>query len=268
MFIDTHCHLTSEGLIERVDDVITRAHAAGVERLITVAQDLHDAQAALELMHGRPNLYLVAGIHPHRAGQCTSADMVLLAGLVAGGDLDADVTRRIVALGETGLDFHYDFAPPARQEKVLLEHLETAVRLGRPVVIHARLAERRVCEILRGFPQLAGRVVFHCFSGDPELARDVLDVGGYLSFTGVVTFKNAAPIRAAALYVPMDRIMLETDAPYLSPEPVRKTRPNEPALMVHTARYVAELRNMELSALAAATTANAVRFFNLTEDGS
>ncbi|MCK4343520.1 MAG: TatD family hydrolase [Phycisphaerae bacterium] len=265
MLIDTHCHLTSKELAERLDLVVANAHDAGVTRMIQVAINPADARAALEIMAGRGELFLVAGIHPHEAGKCDRDDFAALAALLRGDGPAAGLHDRIVGLGETGLDFFYDFAPRKRQEKVFETQLELAAELDLPVVIHARAAEARVCEILADYPQLAGRAVFHCFSADTTIARRALDLGCFLSFTGVVTFKKSDTIRQSAQYVPSDRIMLETDAPYLSPEPVRKIRPNEPALLVHTARFVAELRAAEYAVFAAATTANAERFFRLTE---
>lgn len=265
MLIDTHCHLTARELAGRLDAVIGAAEAAGVTRMITVAEDAADARAALALLRPRPGLFLVAGVHPHRAARCTPEGLAEIADLWRNDDQAPGLARRIVAVGETGLDFHYDFAPRAQQEAVFRGHLELAIRLGRPVVIHARESELRVCEILAEYPALAGRAVFHCFSGDVTVTRRVLDLGGWVSFTGVVTFKKAETIQAAARYAPADRMMLETDAPYLSPEPVRKVRPNEPALIVHTARFVAELRGVAFEDLARVTTANAERFFGLTE---
>jgi TatD DNase family protein len=265
MLIDTHCHLTMSPLAEQAEEVLARARAAGVQRMILVAVDVADAQAALRLMAGRPDLYLVAGVHPHEAAQCDPAAISALRALVRGDGLTANLKARIVGVGETGLDLHYNFAPPQRQEEAFRMHLALAEEAGLPVVIHARQAEARVCEILAGHPRLTGRVVWHCFSGDTTLARRILDQGGYCSFTGVVTFKNAGAIRASARYVPCDRLLVETDAPYLSPEPVRKTRPNEPALLVHTARFLADLRGESFEDFAAVTTANAVRFFRLSE---
>ncbi len=268
MLIDVHCHLTSPGLVERVDEVLARARAAGVGRVILVAVNPGDARAALTLLAGRSNLYLIAGVHPHEAGTCSADVWAELTTLLRGAELPDHVRKRIVGVGETGLDLHYNFAPPARQEEVFEAHLALAIEVGLPVVIHARESEPRVCEILARYPQLAGRVVWHCFSAGPDLARRVLDQGGCCSFTGVVTFKNAAIIRAAARFVPKDRIMVETDAPYLSPEPLRKVRPNEPALLVHTVRCLAALRGESDEELSAATTANAVRFFGLPEEPS
>jgi len=264
--IDTHCHLTSRGLVEQVAAVLGRAREAGVQRAITVAVDERDALVALGLLEQHPDLFLTAGLHPHEAGRWSAERWAKLTSLLRGDNLPAELRRRIVAIGETGLDYHYDFAPPLRQEEVFRRHLSLAAELGKPVVVHARLAEQRVLEILGEFPGLAGRVVFHCFSGDRDMARRVLDHGCHCSFAGVVTFKNATRLRAAAQYVPGDRLLIETDAPYLSPEPLRKIRPNEPALLVHTARFLADLRGEDVAELAAASSANAARFFDLPED--
>lgn len=268
MLIDTHCHLTSPELIGRVDELLEDARANGVSRCILVATSPADARAAAALLVGRPSLYLAAGIHPHEADSADGERLDALAGMLRGAGLAEDVRARIVAVGETGLDFHYDFAPRDVQERIFELHLALAEQLDLPVVIHARESEERVCEILAAHPRLRGRVVFHCFSGDVALAQRVLDLGCLCSFTGVVTFKKAADIQAAARFVPADRLMVETDAPYLAPEPHRKVRPNVPALLPHTARFLAKLRGERYEDFAAATTANAIRFFNLSEDAA
>jgi len=207
---------------------------------------------------------LAAGIHPHQAAKVTQEDLDALADLHHGRWDFGDELKRVRAVGEIGLDFHYDFASPEQQEKLLRRQLEMAIETGRPAVIHARQSEERVCEILGEYRALEGKVVFHCFSGGPEIARRVLDLGDLLSFTGVVTFKNAGAIRESARLAPADRILVETDAPFLTPEPIRKIRPCEPAYVVHTARFLAEIRNEALDALAEATTRNAERFFGMS----
>ncbi len=267
MLIDTHCHLTSAGLIERIDEVMANAEAAGVTRLLLVAVNVADACAALELMAVWPQLSLITGIHPHEAGKVSEQDFAEILAILRGEGVESPLAERIVGVGETGLDFYYDFAPPERQEQVFRAHLDAARELNLPVTIHARESELRVCEILAEYPALAGRVVFHCFSGPPPVAERALNLGCYLSYTGVVTFsKKAEHIQASARMTPLDRIMVETDAPYLSPEPVRKMRPNEPANVLHTARFLADLRGEDFDTFAAATTANAERFFSLTKD--
>jgi TatD DNase family protein len=263
MLIDTHCHLTADGLSERLDAVLTAARQAGVTRMIHVAVNPADARAALALLARHDELYLVAGVHPHEAGRCTAAELAALREILTGVGLPPALKARIVGVGETGLDFHYDFAPRAQQEDVFRAHLALALELSLPVVIHARESEARVCDILDEYPALAGRVVFHCYSAGPALTERILAAGHWCSFTGVVTFKHAEIIQASARLLPGDRIMVETDAPYLSPVPMRKIRPNEPALLVHTARFLADLRNETEADFAAATTANAERFFRL-----
>ena len=257
MLIDTHCHLTSPELASQLDAVLQRAAEAGVERVVTIAVTAADARRAWDLMAERPAVYLAAGIHPHEAGSCTPEDRDQLATLHRGRWPGSGPADRLVAVGEIGLDFHYDFAPPSTQEEVFRFQLELACQVGRPVIIHARKSTQRVCDILADYPPLRERVVFHCYSGDTRTAGKILDLGFWLSFTGMVTFKNAETVR--------DRILLETDAPYLSPEPVRKVRPCEPALLVHTARRLAEVRAEPFEAFAAATSTNARRFFALTE---
>lgn len=266
MLIDTHCHLTSDGLVERIDDVLTTAREADVRHVIQVAVNLTDADRCLGLMRDHSELSLVLGVHPHEAHACGPDELATLRSLIDGQGAAEGLGDRIVGVGETGLDFFYDFSPRDVQEATFRAHIELALAVDRPLVIHARDAELRACDLLAEHPRLAGRVVFHCFSGDVDVARRVLDLGYYLSFTGVVTFKKSERIRAAARYAPLDRIMVETDAPYMSPEPVRNIRPNEPALVVHTARHLADVRNEDFDTLAAATTANARRFFKLTED--
>lgn len=265
MLIDTHCHLTYDQLAPQVDDVIARAAAAGVARMITVATTVADAHRAVELMRDRPMISLAAGVHPHEAGKVTQEEFGALRDLHT-GCWDGVDSRRLAAVGETGLDFHYDFAPRDVQERVFRAQLALACDVGQPVVIHARESEREVCDILDEYPQLRDRVVFHCYSQGAELARRIFDAGWWISFTGVVTFSNAEAIREAARIAPADRFMVETDAPFLSPVPVRKVRPCEPAFVAHTAKFLAELRGEPYEALAAHTTANAERFFGRSAD--
>lgn len=253
--IDTHCHLTFEGLGEDVSAVIERSRAAGVTGWITVGTDPQENQKAVELAGKFENMYAAVGIHPHEARTITPDTLKELRELAQ--------HKRIVAIGETGLDYHYNFSSHEEQRNAFAEHLKIAAELNLPVIIHCREAFEETLEILEQHSGGIKKVVFHCFSGDAEQARIILDKGFYISFTGVVTFKNAEAIREAARIVPMDRMMVETDCPYMSPEPMRKQKVNEPALMVHTARRLAELKGMSLADFAEAVTATSKAFFGL-----
>ncbi|HUT47296.1 MAG TPA: TatD family hydrolase [Sedimentisphaerales bacterium] len=256
--IDTHCHLTFEQLAGDIEAVIDRSRAAGVVEWITIGTDPQHNRKAVELANRFENMYAAVGIHPHDAKDVTAHTM----------DEFKELTRseKVVAIGETGLDFHYDFSPRQDQRRIFEAQLEIARELNLPVIIHSREAFDETIDILEQFIGLKGRlkgVVFHCFSGSAQQARIVLDHGFYISFTGVVTFKNAEKARQAAKIVPPDRLMLETDCPYMSPAPMRKQKINEPALMVHTARFLAELKETEQTDFARAVTAASKSFFGL-----
>ncbi len=256
--IDTHCHLTFEQLAGDIEAVIERSKAAGVVGWITVGTDPQHNRQAIQLTEWFENMYATVGIHPHDAKDVTAKAIDELKEL-AGSD-------KVVAIGETGLDFHYDFSPRQDQRRVFEAQLEIAHQLNLPVIIHCREAFDETIDILEQFEGVKGRlkgVVFHCFGGSAQQARIVLDHGFYISFTGVVTFKNAQKAREAALVVPTDRLMLETDCPYMSPEPMRKQKINEPALMVHTAGFLAVLKDMDENDFARSVTKASKNFFGL-----
>jgi TatD DNase family protein len=253
--IDTHCHLTFEPLADDVPAVIERSRQAGVGGWITVGTNLADSRRAVELAGGYDHMHAAVGIHPHDAKEADGGAMEELARIAR--------DRNVVAIGETGLDFHYNFSKRPDQERVFAAHLALARELGLPVIVHCREAFDETVDILdRHGTGLAG-VVFHCYSGTAEQAELLLAKGYYISFTGVVTFKNAEQTRQAARVVPLDRMMVETDCPYMSPVPVRNQKPNEPALMVHTAQFLAELKGVSLDELAQATGQTAASFFGL-----
>ena len=256
--IDTHCHLTFEQLVGDIEAVVDRSKTAGVTGWITVGTDPEHNQKAVELADRFENMYATVGIHPHDAKDVTAKTLSELKELAG--------SEKVVAVGETGLDFHYDFSPRQDQRRAFEAQLEIARQLNLPVIIHCREAFDEMIDILERFIGVKGRlkgVVFHCFSGTAQQARIVLDHGFYISFTGVVTFKNAQKAREAAKIVPVDRLMLETDCPYMSPEPMRKQKINEPALMVHTARFLAELKEMDPADFARAVTTTSKSFFGL-----
>jgi TatD DNase family protein len=253
--IDTHCHLTFDDLARDIDAVIERSIAAGVTSWITVGTGPGENQKAITLTQRFENFYAAVAIHPHDAKtvtQDTIADLKKLA-----------TNPKVVAIGETGLDYHYNLSLPEDQRRVFAQHLDIAAELNLPVIIHCREAFDETMALLQSRGSGVKSVVFHCFSGSAEQAKIVLAQGFFISFTGVVTFKNAQKTQRAAEVVPLDRLMLETDCPYMSPEPMRKQKVNEPALLIHTAKFLADLKHMELTNFASAVTTTSRNFFNI-----
>src|SRR5436190_421148 len=228
--IDSHCHLTDPRLGSQLDDVVSRARAAGVTRFITIGTGLADDEAAIALCRGRADVRSSIGIHPNYSLEAEVADLPRLRALQR--------DPSVVALGEMGLDYHHHYSPRAQQFAIFEPQLAMAAELGRPVVIHCRDATDDCLAVMRAFPTV--RAVFHCFTGTPDEARNILDAGYLLGFTGAITFKKNDELREAVRITPRDRLLVETDAPYLSPEPMREVKTNEPAFVMHTAASVAQ----------------------------
>jgi len=244
--IDTHAHL--DACADPPDELVRRAREAGVGRILTVGTTIERCRTALELADRHDEVFAILGVHPHEAGDDHVLDALR----------DLFAHPRAVAVGETGLDFFRDYAPHDRQRELFRRHLELAGELGKPVVIHNRAADADVLEELASFD---GTVVLHCFSS-PSALPAALERGYYVSFAGNATYKNASDLRLAATQVPPDRLLTETDAPYLSPEPLRG-RPNEPAHVVHTLEALAGARGVDADELAARVDENAKRAFGL-----
>ena len=254
--IDTHCHLTSEQLVNRRDEVARAAVEAGVARMITVTCRASELPTAMALRETHVNVWIASGIHPHEAGRVSTEEIATVV---------ASWTRPgVVAAGEMGLDYHYDFSPRDVQQDVFRRQLDLAAPTGLPIIIHAREAQADVIRILEAAGYRNRPVVFHCFSGTREEAAEIRSYGWRTSFTGLITFKNAAEQQAAMLDTPADQLMFETDSPYLSPEPVRKIRPNEPRNLVHTVRFAAMLMGRPWEEVAERSTRNAEQFFRLS----
>jgi TatD DNase family protein len=246
--IDTHAHL--DGCEEPPEVLLARAREAGVERVITVGSGIDSCRAALAIAEAEPGVFAALGIHPHQAGGPEAERLAELRVLLG--------HERAVAVGETGLDFYRDWAPQDRQRRLFAAQLDLAGELGKPVVIHNRDADSETGAALSGF---GGTVVLHCFSS-PGLLDLALERGYYLSFAGNVTYPIAEELREAARRVPPERILAETDSPYLAPVP-RRGRPNEPANVVHTAAALADARGEDAEELAALIDANATAAFSL-----
>jgi TatD DNase family protein len=256
--VDTHCHLADAKLRDDVEGVIARAYSAGVVQIVSVGAigAIDNDRLTVEIAERYGNVFAVVGVHPHDARDCAPERIAQLRQLAT--------SKKVVAIGESGLDFHYMHSPRDTQEASLRAHLALAAELDLPIVIHCREAERRLVEIVResGIPSRGG--VIHCFTGNADAAREFLALGFCISFSGIITFKNSAPIREAASIVPDDRVMVETDAPYLAPEPYRGKR-NEPAYVMRTLETLANLRRTDATRLGAQVVANAARVFRLPQ---
>jgi TatD DNase family protein len=248
--IDTHAHLTDPKLAVNLDQILARAREGGVVKIVTVGAGPDDCRAALSLAERYDHIFAVIGIHPHLADDFQSLDSLR----------PMLEHPKLLALGETGLDYYYDFGDRQNQRNLFQAHLELARETDLPVVVHCRDAFDDTLAILRSAPR-GIRGVFHCFAGDPDQAAQVLELGWFISFAGTVTFKNADNLRQTARTVPLDRLVVETDSPYLSPEPVRKIRLNEPAHVLHTAKLIADLRKLSLDEFARRTCDNAIKLF-------
>jgi TatD DNase family protein len=252
---DAHTHLDACGAETAADvaAMLDRAEAAGVASVVTVADDLAAARWAAQASTWDPRVYAAVAIHPTRTRDFGEAERSEVERL-AGGE-------RVVAVGETGLDYYWDYSPPQAQQEAFRWHIDLAKRLGKPLMIHDRDAHEDVLRILdeEGAPD---RVVFHCFSGDAGIARRCVDAGYVLSFAGTVTFRNAKALQEAALLVPADQFLVETDAPFLTPHPFRG-RPNEPYCTAYTVRFLAELRGEPVELVAQCARDNAERVFAL-----
>lgn len=250
---DSHLHLTADRFDGEVHEVVRRASAAGVSRMVTVATDPSDGRSALEIARGHPGVvYATAGLHPHDASAWTDETEAEIRALLA--------EPEVVAVGEAGLDFHYDNSPRSIQREAFEAQLDLAVETGLPIVVHSRDADEEMMEILldRG-PDVTG--ILHCFTGGDALLEAGLDAGWYVSFGGMVTF-NSFDGADRVRRVPADRLLVETDAPYLAPVPMRGRR-NEPAFLGHTCLRLAELRDVSIDELVAETTRAAFAFYGL-----
>ena len=253
--IDTHCHLVSSQLRPRLQEVLSNAAAAGVDQMITVATGPEDTMAGLDVAKSHDHIWCTAGIHPHEADEPHDF----------GPMLTAAADDRCIAWGELGLDWYYK-TPSRESQQTLLEEQLAAIersQIDLPVVLHCREAVEDLLAVLMASNLSLERCVFHCYTGNAETIRHILDAGCHVSFTGVVTFPNAPEVAEAAKLVPLNRLMVETDAPYLSPEPVRKMRPNEPCNVVHTAQFLADLRTTDRDEFIHTVDANAIQFFGL-----
>ncbi|UDF29541.1 UNVERIFIED_ORG: TatD family hydrolase [Roseateles sp. XES5] len=254
MLIDTHCHLDFPDFEAERDDIVARAHAAGVKQMITISTRVRKFPAILAIAERYPSVFCSVGTHPHNADEELDITVAEL--------IDLSRHPRVVAIGEAGLDYFYDNAPREAQAIGLRNHIAAARETGLPLVIHSRSADEDMAAILT---EETGKGAFpfllHCFSSGADLARVGVELGGYVSFSGILTFKNAADLREVAKALPLDRILIETDSPYLAPVPYRG-KLNQPAYTAHTAAVLAETVGVSAEEIARITTENAFRIFS------
>ena len=254
MLVDSHCHLNYKGLAEQQDEVLARARARGVTAMLNIATRESEWDEVLAAAETNDDVWASVGIHPHDADQHPDVDTAKL--------VERTAHPRVIGIGETGLDYYYDKSDRTRQQDSFRRHIHASQQTGLPIIVHTREAEADTLALLG---EEMGRApypgVIHCFTASDDFARKALDLGLFISISGIVTFKNAADLQATARWLPRDRLLVETDSPFLAPVPHRG-KPGEPAFVADTLAYLANLRGEEPDALAAATSANFYRLFN------
>jgi len=253
MFFDTHAHYDDEQFNEDRDALLASMPQHGISLIVNAASNMQSSREAIALAEKYPFIYAAAGVHPHDAAEMTDSDLDEIEKLCS--------HEKVVAVGEIGLDYHYNFSPQDVQKKRFCQQMELARKVNLPVIIHEREAHLDGLAIVTSFPDVIG--VFHCYSGSWEMAKTILDQGWYLSFTGAITFKNARRAIEVIENMPLDRLMIETDCPYLAPVPNRGKR-NSSLNIPHIAEKVAEIRNLSAEEVAAVTMENGKRFFNIS----
>ena len=256
MLIDSHAHLEMPDFKKDLEAVIQRAKESGVEYIFTVGTEKKDWKRALEIAHLHPSVYAILGVHPHNAKEIDDQTYSLLTGLCG--------NEKVKAYGEIGLDFFRNLSPPDVQLKRFREQIGLARKLGLPIVVHDREAHRETVEILKSEKAEECGGIIHCFSGDYEMAKVCIDMGFYISIPGTITFKNAEGLREIVRKIPLESLLVETDAPFLTPEPFRGKR-NEPGYVRYTAEKLAEIKKVTLEKVAEVTTENTLRVYRLNE---
>lgn len=261
MLFDSHAHVDGPEFDADRTEVLARARAAGVQRIVVIGAvgDTTSAERAVALAEQDPDVWATVATHPHDVEKMTPAWWAVHERLAP--------HPRVVAIGETGLDYYYDHSPKQAQQDAFVRFLDLAARVNKPVVCHIRDAHEDAREILRASRARELGCVIHCFTGTPDDAKAYAELGCYVSFSGIITYKTAQPIRDAVPFVPPDRILIETDCPYLAPIPKRGKR-NEPGFLVHTAEVVAQAAGMNFAELAAKTVENTCRVFRIEPPGT
>lgn len=258
MLVDSHVNLHSEQYDEDMDAVIARAVEAGVSAMLTISDQLSSTEAVKAIADNHDFIWRSVGVHPHYAKDYTDLDAQTL--------IDMAADEKVIGIGECGLDFHYEYSDRDAQLPVFSAHIKASQETGLPLIIHTREADDLMQEmLLKAYAEKPFPILLHCYTGGPKLADAVLKIGGFISFSGIITFKNAHDVRAITETAPLDRIIIETDCPYLAPVPMRGRR-NEPAYVAHVADKLAEIKGVTLEEAARITTDNFFRLFPSAKD--
>ena len=256
MIIDSHCHLDCEPMASNLDAVLERAFNSNVKYLLSISTTNESYIKILEIIKKHKNIYGTYGIHPHETKNyknLNKSDIIKQIGL----------NKKIIGIGETGLDYYYEHSDPTTQKKIFVEHIKASQTLSLPLIVHTRSAENDTYNILKVQKKIKDfKVLIHCFTGSKEFAHKLIDLGCFISASGVVTFKKSKELANTFLSLPNDKILVETDSPYLSPEPLRG-KPNEPSHIIHTINFIANLKKIKPNDFAKTTTLNFFKLFGL-----
>ena len=257
MIVDSHCHLDYENLYIQLDDVVKRAEECNVKCLLTICTTLESFEKIKIIVSKHKNIYGTVGIHPHETSKYTNVDAKYILNL-------KKQHSKIIGIGETGLDFFYNHSDKKIQEKSFIEHINAAAELKKPIIVHTRNADLRTYEILKNETKKNNlKVLIHCFTGTKEFAKKLVDLNCYISFSGIITFKNSSELIEAASFIPKSNLLVETDSPYLTPSPHRG-KPNEPSYIIHTIKKLSKIKNTSENDIINITTNNFKKLFALT----
>ena len=253
--IDSHCHLDHSPLYEKLEEIVNRAQLIGVKFLLTISTSLNSFEKVKTIISKYENIYGTVGIHPHETKDHVNVDKKKLLELKGRNN-------KIIGIGETGLDFYYQNSNKLVQKKKFIEHIEAAIELGLPIIVHSREAEIDTLNILKDFSSKNPKILMHCFTGSSNFSKKLLDLGAYISLSGIITFKNSIELQKTASTIPMDRLLIETDSPFLAPVPKRGSI-NEPSFIKYTALKLAEIKNISYNDLIVYTSNNFIKLFSL-----
>ena len=253
--IDSHCHLDHSPLYEKLDEVVNRAQSIGVKILLTISTSLKSFEVVKTIISKYENIYGTLGIHPHKTKDHANVDKKMLLELKG-------KNNKIIGICETGLDFYYQNSDKLIQKKKFIEHIETAIYLDLPIIVHSRDAEIDTFNILKDYSSKNPKILMHCFTGSSNFSKKLLDLGAYISLSGIITFKKSIELQETASLIPVDRLLIETDSPFLAPEPKRGFT-NEPSFIKYTAQKLAEIKNISYDDLIVYTSNNFIKLFSI-----